>query len=240
MQHPFAGLIPANPAAAPRTDFAGRRRVLKHLLVSLPAVSGLSLAGRAVLAADEPAAAAGEANQAAAYQAYLVVPHDLRDMTPELREKLQINGQLVRGYRGTGPLDGKSGWLAWWTQALAAAAAEAEKIAEVVPIDPAHKLGPDGDPGTMRTLNVQLQPNDWTWKPVPAPNTFFSTAEVVAQLQAGMKDMNVQINGFGASLKVRVLGDNVDDVVAALKRHPQVAILEWDRPITTFAEGEEG
>lgn len=236
MQHPFAGINPADPAAAPRSDFAGRRRVLKQLLMSLPAVGGLSLAPRAAFAADQPARA--DANLK--HQAYLVVPHDLRDVTAELREKLHINGQLVRGYRGAGPLQGKSGWLAWWTAEQAAAATEAEKIAEVLLIDPAAKVGPDGEPGNLRTLTVQLQPNDWTWKPVPAPDTYLSAAEVVEQLQASMKDMNVRINGFGDSLKVRVMGDNVDEVVTALKQHPQVAVLEWDRPITTFAVGEEG
>ncbi len=236
MQHPFAGIVPAHSSTEPRADFVGRRRVLKQLLVSLPAVGGLGLAGRAVFAADPRA---GDV-QDLKHQAYLVMPHDLRDMTPELREKLQVNGQLVRGYRGTGQLQGKSGWLAWWTPEQAGAAAKADKVAEVLPIDPANKVGPDGAPSKLRTLNVQLQPNDWTWKPVPAPNTYLPAAEVVAQLQAVMKDMNVQINAFGSALKVRVLDNNVEEVVAALKQHPQVAVLEWDRPITTFAEGEEG
>jgi len=252
MRHPFDGIIvpqtescdatqsslPKIQAPAVLSERQSRRAMLAALAAGGAALTGLPTNRAAAAEADEKPANASSGGHAL----YFVVPKDMRRFSPERRKQLNILGSYMSGFRARPALRNERGFQAWLTEE------EARRIATAADVKAVHKMGAKdtlivGQPhAKTKMLSVILAPNGWRKK--PSAKTYESTDQLVRSWgDAFKKYKDVAVRSVGSDRFVYVsFGGKVrDDVLEAIKSHPQVYYASWvNARATTLAVGEEG
>jgi hypothetical protein len=212
--------------------------------LALPA-SAAGLVGIAGAPAAEPA---GGANPAAdrppapgAHRIFFVVPKDARTFDEKRRSELGILGRHLAGWPARKGLEKTEGFSAWLTPDEAAALAAQPDVAGVEEVLPENVVVVGRARSGFMTLRVVLTPNNWPVR--PDPKTFLSAEDVAREWSRQFAQFrSVKVQALGDAGEVFVTFSRVvpDQVIDALKGHPQVSYMEWVAGATTSALGEEG
>ena len=252
MRHPFAGISIPQSTDSKTTSHSTQFRPSRRAVVQ-GMLGGLSLAALPWEAtADEPAKPADQAQQGATHDRYLVIPTDYRKFTAARRKELNVLGNFFSPARRA--RDQRwvlGGFLAWLTPAEAEALQATDDIARVerIAADDIPTPQESARQGEQRIL-VRLLPGDW--KTPPRSGTYQSADQILQAWQKQFKDREgIEISkGPQESMLVLEVGNRElpQQVLAAIKEHPQVVGLQWmAKPApkpggggTTEALGEEG
>lgn len=249
MRHPFGGIILANDQPAevkpapqaenlPQTNRV-RRGLLKAMWCGLAGAWALPLLPRRAWGEGKP----GE--QATGYSRYLVMPKDFRKFNEKKRQELGVLGSHLNVASDAPEKRNRGGFLAWLTEAEAKKLAEHAEVASVLPLSEADIPGPDERKQGAKQLAILLAPNSWAAR--PAAESFVpagTLAETWNKKFADQKGVKFSVSGKDEKEPQTITvempaGETPKELVAELKKHPQVAGLLWLNP-TTLALNEEG
>lgn len=242
MRHPFAGILVANDLSP------SRREVLKSL-----AAAGLVAGG--LLASPAPAQDDGADEEGADeetadrddYAAWWIVPKDFRKFDAKRRAELGVHGPYFTGDQASKPMKGRGGFLAWLTAEQADKIKAAEGVGDVHKLEAADKPSPQDERKGATELLVHVIPGDFKEK--PPKGSYQPVAALVVSWRekfsdgADIRDSQIKFELDSGNRGVVVnLGakEPPKEMLEALKEHPQVTLIEWNRPVSTLALGEEG
>jgi hypothetical protein len=256
MRHPFDGIIiPESEAQqSPSSELRGlepsRRSALRWLLSLPTALFGLTSAARSAHGQglvpkqprpEEPLLGGKEVN-GPRYDLYFVVPNDVRALSPQRREELNILGKLLRGWPTRNELRHTACYSAWLLPTEAERLRREQDIRAVLPKTEDDVLTSGSpNPGDLRAI-VPLAPNGWRTK--PPPGTYLSVRQVAKQWSRQFATFrNVRVRPATGQDAIQVSFGNgpvSERVLEAIRSHPQVSLIRWASQPTTLAVGEEG